>query len=64
MGIKEYITYHRIQLAKRLLKHEQLCIFQIALEVGYSTHEAFSSMFKKIENINPSTYQKIYSEKI
>lgn len=57
MGIKEYITYHRLVLAKRLLKHKGLSIFQIALEIGYSTHEAFTIMFKKYEGITPSAFQ-------
>ncbi len=64
MGIKEYITYHRLVLAKRLLKHKGLSIFQAALEVGYSTHEAFTMEFKKYEGCTPSAFQAQTVEKI
>ncbi len=64
MGIKEYITCHRLVLAKRLLKHKGLSIFQIALEIGYSTHEAFTMEFKKQAGCTPSTFQAQTVEKI
>lgn len=64
MSIKGYITYHRLALAKRLLKHKGLSIFQVALEIGYSTHEAFTMEFKKHEGCTPSAFQAQTVEKI
>jgi two-component system response regulator YesN len=64
MGIKEYINYHRLALAKRLLKHKGLSIFQVALEVGYSTHEAFTMEFKKHLGCTPSDFQAQGTEEI
>lgn len=64
MGIKEYVTYHRLALAKRLLKHKELSIFQTALEVGYSTHEAFTMEYKKHEGCTPSVFQAQCTGKI
>ncbi|MCI0693958.1 helix-turn-helix transcriptional regulator [candidate division KSB1 bacterium] len=59
MSIKEYITYHRLVLAKRLLRHKGLSIFQVALEIGYSTHEAFTMEFKKHEGCTPSAFHAL-----
>jgi len=64
MGIKEYINYHRLVLAKRLLKHKGLSIFHVALEIGYSTHEAFTMEFKKHESCTPSAFQAQTVKKI
>ena len=64
MSIKDYITHHRLTLAKCLLKHKGLSIFQVALEVGYSTHEAFTMEFKKHAGCTPSVFLAQWGEEI
>lgn len=57
MGIKEYIMHHRLMLAKRLLQYPELSILQIALGVGFSSHEALTMAFKMREGCTPSCFR-------
>jgi len=58
-GPKQFILCHRLKLAKRLLRYEQLTITQIAYAVGYDSPSAFSQMFKRREKTTPSTYRRV-----
>jgi len=57
-GIKELILVHRMELAKRLLKHDRIPIGRIALAVGYENPSGFSATFKRWEECSPSEWRK------
>lgn len=53
---KQYILHHRIELAKRLLRHEEISVTQVAFAVGHRTPNAFSMAFKRRVGCSPVQY--------
>lgn len=43
--------------ADRLVDHPALSIASVAREVGYADGFSFSSAFKRVKGVNPSTYR-------
>lgn len=58
MSIREYITSLRIESAKTLLQDTKLEVAEIAMSVGFSEPNYFTSIFKKHTNLTPSAYRK------
>lgn len=56
--VAEYIKYRRMAIALDLLKNKGKSILDIALELGFKTHEHFTTTFKNIYGITPSEYRK------
>jgi two-component system response regulator YesN len=54
----EYLTFKRINEAKRMLRQKDKLLFEIASEVGYKDSRYFSFVFKKITGCTPSEYRK------
>lgn len=60
---KQFITHHRIELAKQLLSKTELQIGDIATLLGYEQPHALTMRFQKIVGMSPIAYrQKIKSE--
>lgn len=59
ISVHEYIVRRRMMLAaKKISKQPELSILDIALEYGYSSHEAFARAFEQIWNCKPSEFRK------
>ena len=58
VGIKEYITDHKMQMAKELLERTGLSVKEIALNVGIKDPNSFSKLFKLMVGMSPSAYRK------
>ena len=58
VGIKEYITEHKMQMAKELLKGAELSVKEIALNVGIKDPNSFSKLFHLRVGMSPSEYRK------
>ncbi len=56
--VNEYITYLRVEKAKRLLTTTDLPITEIAYLVGYADYNYFIRVFKKQEKLPPFKYRK------
>ncbi|MBE6884733.1 MAG: helix-turn-helix transcriptional regulator [Ruminococcaceae bacterium] len=56
--VMAYINYLRQKEAAILLRESEKSILEIALEVGYDSHEGFSKAFKKVYGTLPSEYRK------
>jgi len=56
--LTEYLTFKRIEEAKRLLRQTDKLLNEIASEVGYKDSRYFSFVFKKITGCTPSEYRK------
>lgn len=54
----EYINYHRIQKACRLLEQSDRKVVDIALDVGFDNLSYFIATFKKWNGLTPSQYRK------
>lgn len=58
ISVHEYIIRRRMMMAaKKIASCPNLSILDIALEVGYSTHESFARAFKQIWNCKPSEFR-------
>ena len=44
--------------ARRLLRHSDQSIKEIAYEIGYEDIQSFSRFFKKLEGVSPSEFKK------
>ena len=64
ISVHDYMIRRRMMLAGRLLNEQpDISILSVAVEYGYSSHEAFARAFKEIWNCNPSEFRnKKYSE--
>ena len=56
--VNEYITYLRLEKAKRLLSSTDLPISEIAYQVGYVDYNYFIRVFKKHEKLSPLKFKK------
>lgn len=54
----EYLNMIRVNKAKELLKTTDKKIYQIADQVGFNDSYYFSSWFKKIVGVTPTTYRE------
>nr|WP_249435725.1 helix-turn-helix transcriptional regulator [Paenibacillus sp. Marseille-Q4541] len=52
----DYVTFRRMDMAKRLLRETDLKINEIADQVGYQ-HSYFNRIFKKQEGLTPGQYR-------
>ena len=53
-----YLERCRLELAKKLLSDTQKSIFDISADVGFSTLQHFSYVFKKNVGLSPTRYRR------
>ena len=58
MRPNEYVLTHRLNEAKRLLKHSDISIAEISRSVGFSDAGYFSTIFRRQEGISPMEYRR------
>lgn len=59
MSVHDYMVRRRMMKGARILWEEpEESILDVALKVGYSSHEAFSRAFKQVWNCQPSQFRK------
>ncbi len=56
---REYLRTRRMDLAAYRLSFSDERVLDIAVSVGYETHEAFTRAFKKIYGVSPGRYRTI-----
>ncbi len=59
-NLTEYIMNYRIDIAKELLKKNDLSVKEVAYSVGYTDAHYFVKVFKKVVGAKPSEYRKIF----
>ena len=55
-GYSEYITYRKIEEAKKMMSEGNQKIYEIASALGFESAFYFSKVFKKVEGISPTDY--------
>ena len=53
-----YLRWFRIEKAKELLENAQYSILDVAVQVGYSGHAAFTRAFKDTTGLSPQEYRQ------
>ena len=49
---------HRLHHARQLLGADQLSVTRVCLEVGFSSHGSFSTLFRRRFGVSPSQYRR------
>lgn len=63
-SVHDYIMRRRMMKAARLMiQKPEMSLLDIAVQYGYSSHEAFTRSFFKVWNCNPSEYKEKYGSK-
>ena len=57
MKLRDYMRYRRLAFALRELRDTNKGILDIALDYGFTSHEAFTRAFKAAYGITPSAYR-------
>ncbi len=58
-SVHEYVVRRKMMIAARLLTAQpETTILSVAMECGYSSHEAFTRAFKNVWNCNPSEFRQ------
>lgn len=58
ISIHDYVVRRRMNKgAKILFQNEEISILEVALQVGYNSHESFTRAFKQVWNCNPSEFR-------
>ncbi|MCY7337671.1 MAG: AraC family transcriptional regulator [Chamaesiphon sp.] len=58
MTAYQYVIYRRIELAKQLLRQQELSIAEVSEQVGFVSQSYFANVFRKHTNKTPKMYQK------
>lgn len=58
MQFRDYLRYRRLAFALKELRDTEKGILDIALQYGFSSHEAFTRSFKEAYGVTPSEYRR------
>ena len=58
MSLRDYLRYRRLAFALKALRDTDRGILDIALDHGFSSHEAFTRAFRDAYGLTPSAYRK------
>lgn len=59
---QEYLIWHRINMAKQLLRESEMPIQHVSYSVGYNDPLAFSKVFKRETGVSPSRWRQGVAE--
>lgn len=58
MRLKDYLRHRRLAFALKEVRDSKRSILEIALDHGFSSHEAFTRAFKRAYGVTPGQYRK------
>ena len=58
MQFRDYLRYRRLAFALKEIRDTEKGILEIALDYGFSSHEAFTRAFKEAYGLTPSEYRR------
>jgi len=58
MQFRDYLRRRRLAFALKAVRDSEASLMDIALDAGFSSHEAFTRAFKNLYGVTPSAYRK------
>ena len=58
MQMRDYLRYRKLAFALKNIRDTQASILEVAMNHGFSSHEAFTRAFKEAYGITPSEYRR------
>ncbi|MGJ8723223.1 MAG: AraC family transcriptional regulator [Roseibacillus sp.] len=58
MTMTQYLSMHRVEVAKELLRSSKLRVTDVAYEVGFQSLSQFNRSFRKLTGVSPSQFRK------
>ena len=58
MQFRDYLRYRRLAFALEEVRNTQRGLLEIALDYGFSSHEAFTRAFREAYGVTPSAYRR------
>jgi len=58
MSLRNYLRFRRLAFALKEIRDTDRSILDIAVDYGFSSHEAFSRSFHDLYGVSPSEYRK------
>ncbi|SFE53255.1 two-component system, response regulator YesN [Paenibacillus catalpae] len=55
-SLLDFTTDYRIEMAKKLLRKEELKVYEVSEKVGYKTSQYFSQVFRRVTGMQPKDY--------
>jgi AraC-like DNA-binding protein len=60
----DYLTFRRIDLAKRMLRDPARAVVDVALTVGFQTQSHFTTVFKRIVGLTPARWRELCADEV
>jgi AraC-like DNA-binding protein len=60
----DYLTFRRIDLAKRMLCDPARAVVDVALNVGFQTQSHFTTVFKRIVGLTPTRWRELCADEV
>lgn len=58
MQFRDYLRYRKLAFALKEVRDREKSLLNIAIDYGFSSHEAFTRAFKRTYGVTPSAYRK------
>lgn len=58
LSLKEYINYHKVEIAKHYLEFSTIKVIDLSVLLGYCNQAYFSSVFKRYTSLSPQRYRQ------
>lgn len=58
IGLREYIEEQRLLAAAKVLEHEDIEVYMVAMHVGYAHAESFNRAFRRYFGCSPSDHRQ------
>lgn len=63
IGVSDFINNVRIEHAKKMLDEKDYMVYEVSEQVGFTSSQYFSKIFKDFVGVTPNRYRKNHMDK-